>query len=429
MSFSSLLFSLPSLAPCSINSNSGRCALPRGGPRTPLPPPRPGSNDRHRAGSVRQRGEALLDPLLRDPRQGRQFGAGFGLALQDARDHCRRRAVPGLAGEFEPDAVRIVEIKAEQARQLRDRADIIDTARLEPLRDLAEPFGSDDKGAMLHRPDCVAVAGWFLALRDLEKGEQAVIAHIEEIMADLFVGWIAAVAGADAETGRHLHRMHERHAEHIDIEVDRRLHVVGAQREMVHAARNRRDARMPVTIGHRVALPAPKRAKHSLYGREVEGNAGPAALKADGRRKAGRWGLRCFVDRRASPARAILSSFPVPAVLTAAPLYQFHSETVRSGRKKTMREHYSAPMARNIFFLIFSSHRPCRLIVVLIPGVARGGAPAAIGSGSGARCRRGSCAARSRQAPACAGAAPPRPRDRSHPNAGSPRPSTHNPRR
>jgi hypothetical protein len=33
------------------------------------------------------------------------------------------------------------------------------------------------------------------------------------------------------------------------------------------------------------------------------------------------------------------------------PVILFNSETVRSGRKKTMREHYSAPLAHKMFFL------------------------------------------------------------------------------
>jgi hypothetical protein len=65
-------------------------------------------------------------------------------------------------------------------------------------------------------------------------------------------------------------------------------------------------------------------------------------------------------------ARVILSSFPVPAVLTAPLFYQFHRETVRSVRKKTVRENYSAPAARNISFLIIlfslTSLAPCSII-------------------------------------------------------------------
>src|SRR6266478_8381833 len=73
-------------------------------------------------------------------------------------------------------------------------------------------------------------------LRNLEEGEKAVIAHIEEVMAHAFIGWIATIAGAGAKTGRHLHSVDERHAEHVDIEVDRCLHVVGAECEVMNAA-------------------------------------------------------------------------------------------------------------------------------------------------------------------------------------------------
>ena len=92
---------------------------------------------------------------------------------------------------------------------------------------------------MLHGTNGVAIAGWFFALRDLEEGEKAVIAHIEEVMAHLLVGRVAAVAGASAKTGRHLHRMDKRHTEHIDLEVHRRLHVVSTEREVVDATRRR----------------------------------------------------------------------------------------------------------------------------------------------------------------------------------------------
>src|SRR6266436_3746435 len=75
-----------------------------------------------------------------------------------------------------------------------------------------------------------------LTLRNLEEGEKAVIAHIEEVMAHPLIGWIAAIAGPGAKTRRHLHGMDERHTEHVDIEVDRCLHVVGAEREVMNAA-------------------------------------------------------------------------------------------------------------------------------------------------------------------------------------------------
>ena len=55
-------------------------------------------------------------------------------------------------------------------------------------------------------------------------------------MAHPLIGWIAAIAGAGAKTRRHLHGMDELHTEHVDIEVDRCLHVVGAEREVMNAA-------------------------------------------------------------------------------------------------------------------------------------------------------------------------------------------------
>jgi hypothetical protein len=88
-------------------------------------------------------------------------------------------------------------------------------------------------------PMAVAVARLLLPLRNLEEREKAVIAHIEEVMAHPLIGWIAAIAGAGAKTRRHLHGMDERHTEHVDIEVDRCFHVVGAEREVMNAAQSR----------------------------------------------------------------------------------------------------------------------------------------------------------------------------------------------
>jgi len=88
---------------------------------------------------------------------------------------------------------------------------------------------------VLHSTDGVAVAGRFHSLRDLEEREEAVITHIKKVMAHPLIGWVAAIAGTSAETRRYFHRMDERHTEHLDVEVDRRLHVVSAKREVVDA--------------------------------------------------------------------------------------------------------------------------------------------------------------------------------------------------
>ena len=96
-------------------------------------------------------------------------------------------------------------------------------------------LGRDDEGAMLPGTDGVSVTGWFFALRNLEEGEKAVITHIEEVMAHLLIGRVAAIAGTGTKTGRYLHGMDERHTEHFDVKVDRRLHVVSAKRKVVDA--------------------------------------------------------------------------------------------------------------------------------------------------------------------------------------------------
>src|ERR1700747_3419707 len=115
--------------------------------------------------------------------------------------------------------------------------------RFQTRLDLAEALSSHDKGAVLHGADGIAVTRRLLPFRYLEEGEKAVIAHIEEVMAHPLIGWIAAIAGAGAKTRRHLHGMDERHTEHVNIEFDRCLHVVGAEREVMYSAQDRSHKR------------------------------------------------------------------------------------------------------------------------------------------------------------------------------------------
>ena len=91
---------------------------------------------------------------------------------------------------------------------------------------------------MLHPADGVAVRLGLLALRDLEEREETVVPHVEEIVADAFPGRVSPIAGSGAHALRHLHRMYQRHADHVDEEFGGRLHVLRRQRQMVHAARN-----------------------------------------------------------------------------------------------------------------------------------------------------------------------------------------------
>src|SRR6266851_10404161 len=150
--------------------------------------------------SLGQRRQAFLDPLGRRAGQAGEFGARLGFRLGDASDHFGHLAVLGLAGEFKADPVGIVKIDAEQTGQLRDRPDIIDAARLEAGFNLAEARSGHREGTMLHRADRVAVTRRLLTFGDLEKGEEAVIAHIEEIMADPFIRRIASIARTGAES-------------------------------------------------------------------------------------------------------------------------------------------------------------------------------------------------------------------------------------
>src|SRR5580704_19134266 len=75
----------------------------------------------------------------------------------------------------------------------------------------------------------------------------------EEVMTHLLIGWVAAIAGASAKTRRDFHYMDERHTEHFDVEVDRRLHVVSAEREVVDAPRCRGQERALKSFVHVVS--------------------------------------------------------------------------------------------------------------------------------------------------------------------------------
>src|SRR3546814_17118130 len=83
---------------------------------------------------------------------------------------------------------------------------------------------------MLHRADSVTIARGLSVTRYFEKGEQAVVAHIEKIVAHAFVRRIASVVRSGPETFGHLHRMDVRHADDVGIEFNLRFHVVRAQR-------------------------------------------------------------------------------------------------------------------------------------------------------------------------------------------------------
>src|SRR5579884_3131631 len=59
-------------------------------------------------------------------------------------------------------------------------------------------------------------------------------------------------------------------------------------------------------------------------------------------------------------------SFPYPHCPHWLIVISIHRETVRSVRKKTIREHYNAPVARIIFSSLLNPHCPHWLIVISI---------------------------------------------------------------
>src|ERR1700730_10611302 len=137
-------------------------------------------------------------------------------------------------------------------------------------RDLNRASTSRKRSAVTTKAQCcmepMAVARRLFPLRNLEEGEKAVIPHIEEVMAHPLIGWIAAIAGAGAKARRHLHGMDERHTEHVDIEVDRCLHVVGAEREVMNTAQSRCHERTAQVFMH--VVPPVSRVQRRLPSRE-----------------------------------------------------------------------------------------------------------------------------------------------------------------
>src|SRR5207253_11328649 len=108
-----------------------------------------------------------------------------------------------------------------------------------------------------------------------------VIARMEAVMAHPLIGWIAAIARAGAETGRHFHGMDERHTEHVDIEVDRCLHVVGAEREVMNAAQSWCHERTAQVFTH--AFPPVSQVRYRLPSAErpsLKSRAGPGGTSA-----------------------------------------------------------------------------------------------------------------------------------------------------
>jgi hypothetical protein len=71
---------------------------------------------------------------------------------------------------------------------------------------------------MLHAAEAVAVADWCIG-RILEEGQQ-LPTHVEEIVAEVVIGRLAAVGRL-----RHAPHVHERHAERLRVEGNGPLHV------------------------------------------------------------------------------------------------------------------------------------------------------------------------------------------------------------
>src|SRR4051812_20371497 len=84
---------------------------------------------------------------------------------------------------------------------------------------------------MLHAADMVAVLPR-QSLRIFENREERVVPHIEEVMPQVVVGRLAAVALV-----RHAAHMHQAEPHHPRVEVHRQRHVVRDDGEMVNASR------------------------------------------------------------------------------------------------------------------------------------------------------------------------------------------------
>src|SRR6202011_556595 len=96
----------------------------------------------------------------------------FRFRLGDAGDYRGCFAVLRLTGEFETDAVGVIEVDAKQSGELHNRPDIVDAVRFQARLDLAKALRRHDEVAVLHGTNGVAVAHRLLPLLDLEEGEK-----------------------------------------------------------------------------------------------------------------------------------------------------------------------------------------------------------------------------------------------------------------
>jgi len=111
-------------------------------------------------------------------------------------------------------------------------------------------------------------------LGHFEERQQPVAAHIEEIVTDLLERRIAAIARSGAEPGRNLHCMHQTHAQDADVEIDGHLHVVGVERQMVHAVVADLGIRMSVAAVLEIGV-----GHGTLPGRCISGHYEPVRAK------------------------------------------------------------------------------------------------------------------------------------------------------
>ena len=82
---------------------------------------------------------------MEDASQSFELSAGFCFRLGDAGYYRGRLAVFRLAGKFEPNAVRVIKVDAEQSRELRDRPNIFDIPRSQPRLNFPKPAEPEPK--------------------------------------------------------------------------------------------------------------------------------------------------------------------------------------------------------------------------------------------------------------------------------------------
>jgi hypothetical protein len=141
--------------------------------------------------------------------------------------------------DLKPDPIRIKKIKGMNCwRNHQERPRIYtDPICFQSLQYLAEPPRPAGERDVLHRANRVAI-NLGNSFRIFKESEQTVAAHIKKIMGNVCVGrrTIPVRVACARRARRRSEAMHDRHAEHAYIKIERHPHAIGNEREVMDAA-------------------------------------------------------------------------------------------------------------------------------------------------------------------------------------------------